>query len=361
MQLWNIVLYYKLSNARARTNILSERVLQMEKGIDSESFKYWGELWFRKQQLNFSRSYSLTAKNHLKNINRFIGTQPIGHIKPIDIDNIIIEYAQKNPHTKRPTAKQTLKDMRNIAASVFDYAMENEIIEKNPARGRQIPKRAPQTHRRALTRKEQIWIIKMPHRMRLGALIMMFAGLRRGELIPLTWNDIDFDNLTISVNKSVEKIGNNFVEKPGTKNSKTRIVNITLDLAIELLNAKKTAISKYVCCKIDGSMHTESSWKRAWQSFQCDLNATFGDFQDNSRSKYNPHGVPKMIEKITPHMLRHTYATLLYASGVDVLTASKLLGHADIKTTLDIYTHLQEETMIRSVDKLDTYVSKLFK
>ena len=59
-------------------------------------------------------------------------------------------------------------------------------------------------------------------------------------------------------------------------------------------------------------------------------------------------------------MLRHTYATMLYNSGVDVLTASKLLGHADIETTLKIYTELRESTSTHSIGKFNAYVKETF-
>ena len=62
------------------------------------------------------------------------------------------------------------------------------------------------------------------------------------------------------------------------------------------------------------------------------------------------------IPKFTPHWLRHTFATLLYLSGVDVLTAKEQLGHSDIKTTLSIYTHLDATYKRRSMNKLDTYL-----
>ncbi len=73
--------------------------------------------------------------------------------------------------------------------------------------------------------------------------------------------------------------------------------------------------------------------------------------------KRSPGAEETNIEEITAHYLRHTYATLLYLSGVDVLTASKLLGHANVKTTITIYTHLDELMKSKSVDKLDNYLS----
>lgn len=103
-----------------------------------------------------------------------------------------------------------------------------------------------------------------------------------------------------------------------------------------------------------------SSFRSAWNSYLCKLNYQYGIHDDNIASIYNPNGIPFTIDKITPHMLRHTYATLLYSSDVDVLTASQLLGHSDINTTLKIYTHLEKMKFDKSIDKFDDYVSRMY-
>jgi integrase len=96
-----------------------------------------------------------------------------------------------------------------------------------------------------------------------------------------------------------------------------------------------------------------------WESYIADLNLKYGNFPDDERpkSKFDPKGVPFVIDNITPHMLRHTYATLLYLSGIDALSAMKLMGHADIQTTLGIYTHLDSEYQRKSLEKLDEYLT----
>ena len=65
-----------------------------------------------------------------------------------------------------------------------------------------------------------------------------------------------------------------------------------------------------------------------------------------------------MIPRITPHWLRHTYITMLYQAGVDVLTAKEQAGHSDISTTLEIYTHLDKTYKRHQMDKLDEYIEK---
>ena len=75
------------------------------------------------------------------------------------------------------------------------------------------------------------------------------------------------------------------------------------------------------------------------------------------KSKCQPGGVPIVIPNITAHWLRHTFATMLYFAGVDLLTAKEQLGHSDIKTTLEIYTHLDHQFKRKSMKKLDDYLS----
>lgn len=309
--------------------------------IFSELAAKW--LQTRKNKVSYSQFKNLRC--YINHLNRYIGSAAVEDIKPIDIDSLLDSLTDCNPNTGRPASRQTLVDVRSTAQRIFEYGLDLELITRNPARGREVSRYAPRRYRRALTTTEQGLIISTPHRARVGALVMMLAGLRRGELIPLTWDDIYLDGLKISVTKSAEcKNGNRFEVKPGTKTAWGRMVDITLDLALVLQEAKKTATSKYVCPRSNGQMHTLISWRRMWSSYITAL-------------KRSPGAEETSIEEITAHYLRHTYATLLYLSGVDVLTASKLLGHANVKTTITIYTHLDELMKSKSVDKLDSYLS----
>jgi integrase len=316
-------------------------------GTENDSFRYWGNYWFTKKRGKVSYSQMRNLQCYLNHLYRFIGDKPINSIKPDDIDFLLDNLTEKNPNTQKPTSHQYLVDVRSTASNVFETAIDNDIIAKNPARGRDISKYAPTSARRALTQTEQKLIIYTPHRAHIGALIMMLAGLRRGELIPLTWDDIDLDNFRINITKCVEeKQVNRFELKNGTKTGTWgRIVDIPIDLAIEIEEAKKAAVSKYVCSKRDGSMHSPTSWRQMWQSYIKTI------------IQINPCAKSTGINEVTAHYLRHTYATLLYISGVDVLTASKLMGHSNIKTTIAIYTHLDEMMVKKSVDNLDDYIS----
>ena len=257
--------------------------------------------------------------------------------------------------------KSYMKEICRIGKSIFDYAIHNcDTPFLNPAEEVKIPKNAPEKKVRALTEAEQKWVYDMPHRLRCGCLLMMFCGLRRGELMALSWNDIDFKKKTVTISKNAAKTApNKFAIKYTTKNGKTRVVPIPDLIVPELMDYYNRRTSNLVTHKINGSLHSPSSWKRLWQSYVGNLNRMYGI--KSIRSKYDPKGSVIAIDNINPHMLRHTYATMLYNAGVDVLTASKLLGHSDIQTTLKIYTELREKTMLQSIDKFDDYIGDTFR
>ena len=128
--------------------------------------------------------------------------------------------------------------------------------------------------------------------------------------------------------------------KDGTKNGKTRNITIPNILYQPLWTEymRKRNKTDFVSTKADGvSMHSRSSWKNMWDSYTKQLGIKF-----------------------TAHQLRHTYASMLYAAGVDVKSASELLGHSDVEITIKIYTHLAKETKIISIVKYDQFLDDNF-
>lgn len=115
--------------------------------------------------------------------------------------------------------------------------------------------------------------------------------------------------------------------------------------------------SGYVCTNTSGEVLTESSYKRQWDSFRNYLNVCAGGQKGTGRY------VPRItvIENITAHMLRHTYASMLFDANVDVKSAQRFLGHADIEVTLEIYTHLSEMKEEKSIEALDSHLDEMIK
>ena len=221
--------------------------------------------------------------------------------------------------------------------------------------GKSVPKNSPKKIVSAISKSEQLMVLNTPHRCQIAALIMMLTGLRVGELLALEWSDIDFENRRLYVRQHAVKIApNKFEVQPGTKNGKNRYVTIPENLIEFLEKSKLNAKSYLVFPKTDNTLNTPSSWKSAWNSYINTLNWKNSGYKG---SKFDPKGYPKSI-KINPHQLRHTYATLLYKSGTDLKTASKLLGHSTVQLTLDIYTHLDEEYKTLDISKFNDFLSK---
>jgi len=330
---------------------------RLKKGIDvkadRETFGIWAERWLRIKKGDVGPSQYQNYTNYLKRLES-ISLLPIAKITTYDIQEIITELAEKNPFTGKPTAKKTLTDIKNTATQILQLAIENRVLDYNPGLAVRIPKSAPKESRRALTEEERGWIVDTPHRMQVAAMIMMFAGLRRGEVVPLLWTDIDLEARTISVIKSVDLSHGKPILKEGAKTKAgVRIVDIPLVLSDYLQGVEQ--VNRLVCPGLSGKMFTADSWRSSWESYMLDLDILYGG--SGRRSKFDPRFKGVTIEPITPHMLRHTFCTMLYFAGVDVLTAQQQMGHADAKTTLGIYTHLDAKHKRRQMAKLDEYLS----
>ena len=324
------------------------------------NFKELANMWFDIYNIGICYSHYQVLERNIRHLNDFIGDNDISNIRPMHISKVISVYARENPHTKKPTSKRLLRSIVQTASLIFEFAVDNDLLIKNPAKNIRIPNNAPVTKRGALTDEEQVLILSTQHRCQVTAMIMLLCGLRKGEIIALQWEDIDFANKTINVNKNASLIAVNTYEiKQGTKNGKSRIVPFPNLLNDMLLIQKEQSKSKYLTYQTDGTMHSPTSFAQMWKSYETTLN--YNANGDLSRNYFNPKGVPKVLKHITPHMLRHTYATLLYTAGVDVLTASKLLGHSNVEVTLGIYTHLQEERAKLSIDNFNNFIENNFK
>lgn len=351
--------------------------LALRKGIDvtaeRDTFGDWTQRFLKLKKAKVSDGQYRAYRSCLTHFNKIEHMQ-ISKIKTSDIQDIIDELEIENPTTGKPTSHKTLEMVKMTASQIFELAISNRVMDYNPTRAVEINKNAPRGKRRALTDEEQGWVINTPHRAQRSAMIMMYAGLRRGELIALTWGSIHLkafgaDCNSITIDKAAAREGSELEIKPFTKTEAgMRTVYIPNILAAFLAEEKASDLKFYdsqnktvlldtipVCRSARGDIMSLSAWDRMWDSYLCDLNIKYGKFTKQP-NKFDPKGVPMMIPHITAHWLRHTFASLLYLSGVDVVTARKQMGHTDIKTTLQIYTDFEDKYKIRSMTKMDKFI-----
>ncbi len=337
-------------------NIKAEELkVSMRKGIDisasNDTFKVWAEYWLVSKRYEVSSDRYTTLQSRSSVWIDALGSMSINQIKPFELQTVLFSIAAKNPYTGEPMAKKTVRGYVQIINAIFDFAINNRVIEYNPAAKLKIPQTSTDTvQRRALSEIERQRVMEFEHRAKPSAMLMMLSGLRRGEATALQWNDIDFINNKISVTKSYNFKSKDF-KTP--KNGKSRVVSVPQILIDYLKTLPK--ISPFVLTNAKGGMMTEDSWKRLYQSYMHDMNMEYG-FVGMAPNKYTPTKIPMMIQPFTPHELRHTFCTIMFEANIDALTAKEQLGHSDIQTTLSIYTHLSAQHKELQVNKLDEFL-----
>ena len=253
-------------------------------------------------------------------------------------------------------APNNYKKWFNYTSNVFDYAIKREIIEKNPTKLVNIPKKQvdygdkPANFWSKDQLKKFFSYIDPNEELEKFTLfrVLAFAGLRRGECLALTWDDISFSNNTIRINKTLTQglRGVQIVQPPKTRKGRRTIT-------IEPITMK---------------------YLKQWRKYQKQyyLMLGFNTFQKdqlvfaNSKNKHKSLNTPgkwlsKIIKdydlpKITVHGFRHSHASALFASGASIKEAQERLGHEDIKTTMDIYTHVTSEQNIEVAKKVGNYL-----
>jgi integrase len=159
--------------------------------------------------------------------------------------------------------------------------------------------------------------------------------------------------MTVTINKAAVFINNQpQIKEPKTK-AGVRSIPIPEIIMSIIKHAKENAQSAMVCPSAKGTIISGIAFRRAWDSYLNYLNIKAGGC---SASRSHPKII--MIENITPHMFRHTYATMLYDSDIKEEKAQVLLGHANIETTIKIYMHLGMEKKIDSIARLNKYVDE---
>ena len=174
-------------------------------------FKELSNEWLKNATLGVTYTYQVNLCSYVNHLNRAFGEKLVYEIKPNDIDKIIRELYNCNPNTHRPASKKFLKNIISCATRIFDFAVENEIIYKNPAKHKKksIPKNAVQKVVNAITPEQQQFVINTEHRAKIAAVIMMFMGLRTGELLALEWSDADLENYKIYIHQRLQRISGN--------------------------------------------------------------------------------------------------------------------------------------------------------
>lgn len=328
------LLYSNAKTEREAVKDFNRQMLTLEaEHMQSMNFDRVADAWaderFRNIQHNTIKSYR-TCKTEALN---YFGSVPITEIS-VNMVKLYLDMLEKKEYSKK-----TIKERYAVLKQIFNFALEREYIEKNPCIlvKLKFSKTAITAKREAATFEEETIIKNLSNDIPFAffAKFILYTGCRRGEALALTPRDIDFESKTVSISKTVEWIGNSPQIKP-TPKTEAGIRKIPLpDVIIPEL--KKRANQTYIFENAEHGLMHHSQISRYW----------------NNLRKIT--GI-----KCTPHQLRHSYATMLFDAGIDVKTAQNWLGHTDIKTTLDTYTHLSNMRQEQSINKWNEFIKKQF-
>lgn len=197
---------------------------------------------------------------------------------------------------------------------------------------------------------------EIPEQLRVLFNLAIFGGLRKGELLALEWSDIDFENDTVNITKSVTVVaGKQLTKAPKTKTS-VRKVTIPHFLT-QRIKQMKTDRTRYRLSL--GDYWQGENWLFIQDNgLQMNYSTPYQALHD-TLIRYNEGRKPgEQLPMIPLHGLRHTSATLLIASHQDIRTVSSRLGHAQASTTMNIYVHALRETDKKAADALENMLVK---
>ena len=289
------------------------------------------EKWLIVYKSSGTETTQIRYRNRLARFCRFkIKKTELGHLP---LRNITASDVQAFFNSLAGCSYSTISKHVLTIRAVFRSAVADRIIMFNPAADIKPPKGEAGSHR-VITQEERALIHTVPHMMQPLALVMLYAGLRRGEVLGLdVGQDVDFENKIIHVRRAVSfsYSGQARISKTKTE-AGVRDVPL-LDVLVPVLKGRSGPLA---------SFKNSGSFIYYWGAYMATLSKAAG----------------KPVH-IQTHDLRHTFCTMMYDAGVDVKTAQAYMGHKNLQLTLSIYTHLSEARKKSATEALEKAAKEL--
>jgi len=328
---------------RAFKSMLEKGIVLDDVGLDIAEWSLkWLESYKTNKSYNTFRMYESAILTHI--------IPNLGHIRLKDLKSFHVQELINKLSNDGLT--RTLEIIKLTLTQILDQAAKNDYIYKNVAKDIELPTIIKPV-KRSLSKTEISYLYSGDYSLKVKAFVftLLLTGIRRGEALALTKNDIDLKNRRILINKS-GIIKSNQAEIKNTPKSSAGIRKISIvDELYDILSEYIPTVQNiYVFPSANNKLMSSSAFRRFWDMF---LNA-FNLASGGTNGKFK---VSAISNDVTPHIFRHTYATTLYYAGIDIKTAQYLLGHSSIQMTMDIYTHLDAENNNTVLDKLNNYMS----
>ncbi len=315
------------------------------------SLDNWFKRWMSVYKEKSVRPNTLREYTHIynKNISPFMGNRKINSMVKSDIQWLVDKaYDNNYKYERQNKIKVILSDM-------FERALEDELVSRNPCKG-VIIRSAREVKAKALTREEQEFFFEFCRGTFYDNLfnVAVNTGLRPGELFALTKGDIDLENGFVNVNKTLvyqkyltDERKTFHIEPPKTKQSYRKVpINSTCRKYLEKQVQLKAIVSK--------KRPKEQNDFLFVTTFNTPLNSVI--YADAIRSIVRKINDTRSFDDAFPffsgHTFRHTFATRCFENGIQPKVVQAYLGHASLKMTMDLYTHVMEEKLSLDIEKI---------
>lgn len=330
------------------------------KFVEGERTKKAKEYTFQEVYTQWLDMYENTVKEStFSKVQEFFDLHILPKFGDLRIAKITPNYIQQVLNEWHKQFKQ-YKRLYNRFKRVMDYAIIQRIIKENPCDLVYVPTKKLDYGNEKKTKdfysrselQQFLKTVETHEGYNWYALfrLLAFTGIRRGELLALTWEDIDFKQSTLSINKALaEGLDRELVVQSPKSDSSIR--EITLDeITVQTLRNWKLKQAEVLM----GFGHN------ALDKTQL----IFSQFEEN---KFLNLGAPRNalvritkkheIEMVNIHGFRHTHCSLLFEAGVPIKDVMERLGHSDIQTTMNIYTHVTQDSRDKSAELFAEYAN----
>lgn len=329
-------------------------------------------------------------------INHFIlpalGHLKLTEIKPHSINKFLVDLTKDGcRHDGKPGgySKGTIHKISNVLSSILRTATEWEVIERNPCDPVRVKAEdtadkikffTPQQTAVFLDYIEHPFTIRtrghsrvddtgkpytvgdytstkeLPTQLKVLFTLAIYSGLRKGEILALTWDDVDFENNTVAVTKAAAMVkGEQIVKVPKTRNS-YRVVSIPHSVTEKLrklqLEQTRYRLSAGDYWQGEGWIFTQDNGR------MMNYSTPYKSLQDILTHYNADKAEADKLPMIPFHGLRHTTATLQIAAGTDVRTVSSIMGHRETSTTMNIYAHNLKTAEQEAVNRVEEMIAK---
>ena len=304
------------------------------------TFKEYIEIFFKERYWSLA---PITISNYHKELEKAcikLGEKEMAEISLADMKMYFsqMQGASKNYYTSKLLKYGSVVQHYIVLHTFFKNAFEDNVITLNPMDRLKRPR-----PRKDEVIKDPIFYGKEKIKYILNctenespmwkALIyfVIDSGCRCGEVMALKWDEIDFENGTVTICRNVQYIPKKGVYICTPKNGKSRTIFVNHKVLEVLSNWKKIQESQDISRKINSNGYCFTKKDGSIMMPGC-----FNSYLNRFGQKYGING-------LHPHALRHSMASLSIISGADIVSISKKLGHSKVSTTLNIYSHTDEE------------------